>query len=328
MATSSHGSALPGAGRGTNHSLPGVGEIGCRQPPSADLPARRCRTGGGCSSLAARFAAEKRVSLFLCPPFLPSLRLLLRAPPPPRGRRREWGGRAEGAAAEPPVCQCVCPSLLHCLPSPLPRLPCPPRTAQPPDRCGGRAGGRAPLAAGPPRPAESAAAAGRERRLSPAAPLPGRAASAGCGGAAPGGRGAGPVRGGHRGTGRAPRRRCPGARGGSPPCAGLRAPAGLASPAAAGGAASLALGGRGGRLGACCGRGGVRWKPRGPRGRRRWVCWREGGGAGRLPRLGSPGARRPFLPRGPLSFLPFYGIGLRGVFLQAGKAVYSAKAAE
>uniref|UniRef100_A0A8B9MW74 eIF5-mimic protein 1 n=10 Tax=Neoaves TaxID=3078114 RepID=A0A8B9MW74_9AVES len=133
MATSSHSSALPGAGRGTNHSLPGVGEIGCRQSPSADLPARRCRTGGGCSSLASRFAAEKRVSLFLCPPFLPSLRLLLRAPPP-RGRRREWGGRAEGAAAEPPVCQCVCPSLLHCLPPPLPRLPSPPRTAQPPDR--------------------------------------------------------------------------------------------------------------------------------------------------------------------------------------------------
>lgn len=110
MATSSHGSALPGAGRGTNHSLPGVGEIGCRQPPSADLPARRCRTGGGCSSLAARFAAEKRVSLFLCPPFLPSLRLLLRAPPPLGGGA---GSGAAGRRGRPQSRPCVNVSVLH-----------------------------------------------------------------------------------------------------------------------------------------------------------------------------------------------------------------------
>lgn len=105
-------------------------------------------------------------------------------PGTPPGRRREWCGRAEGAAAAAPVCQCVCPSLLHCLPPPLlppSRLPSPPRTAQPPDRCG-RAGGRA--------APHGRAAAGRERLLSPAAVLPRRAAA---GQRRAGGRGAGPV---------------------------------------------------------------------------------------------------------------------------------------
>ncbi|XP_074999737.1 eIF5-mimic protein 1 isoform X1 [Calonectris borealis] len=132
MATSFHSSASPGAGRGVNHSRRGVGRIGCRLSPPADFPVLRCRREGDCSSPVPRFGVEKRVLLFFCPPFLASLRLLLRAHP---GRSREWCGRAEGAGAGAPVCQCVCPSLLHCLPPPLPPpLPSAPRTAQPPDR--------------------------------------------------------------------------------------------------------------------------------------------------------------------------------------------------
>lgn len=135
------------------------------RPPPASHPV--LLEGRSPSALVPCFQVEKYIPLFFCLPFLASPRLIRSSPP---GRCREWCGRAEA-----PVCQCVRPSLLHCLPPsllPSRSLALPARTAQPPDRCG-RDGERA----------------GRELCWSPAgAPRRRCPGDRGCCGAAPAGR--------------------------------------------------------------------------------------------------------------------------------------------
>lgn len=218
-------------------------------------------------------------------------------PCPPPGRCPEWCGRAEGAAAEAPVCQCVCPSLLHCLPPPLPpRLPSPPRTAQPPDRCGGRAGGL-PLTAGPPRGERGRRRAGAVPQRRGGSCPGGRRPRAAAGQRRAGGRGAGPcarrpwrVRAGIEGVpagGNAAVRRFvrvpppwPAAARGE--ATGRRLLSPLEAPRAPGRAAP-------GRL-----------------------AVRAGTRRSTALRPGRPSLLTPFLPSAGAAFLPFCGVGLRG----------------
>lgn len=209
MEPSARSPALPGPAAGRTIPAQGWGPLRTNLS-LLHLPTRCCRTEGACPLLVLVFKLRNTFHFSFVSPFW-----LLRVsfvPPPPPGRCREWCGRAEA-----PVCQCVRPSLLHCLPpSPLPScslaLPAPDRATTRQVRLG-----RGERRAGAvPEPRRSPVAALRRRpRL-----LWGSSGRAG-------------GRGGHGGAGRAassqPRCRCwtPGSE--MPPSAGLRSSGGSES---------------------------------------------------------------------------------------------------
>uniref|UniRef100_A0A674HTQ9 eIF5-mimic protein 1 n=12 Tax=Passeriformes TaxID=9126 RepID=A0A674HTQ9_TAEGU len=90
-----------------------MGVAACQPLALRQLPTRCCRRKGACPLAFLVFKLRNALRFSFVSPFW-----LLRGSSvsPPPGRCRKWCGRAEA-----PVCQCVRPSLLHCLPpSPLP----------------------------------------------------------------------------------------------------------------------------------------------------------------------------------------------------------------